>query len=741
MRQVCEERRRLRGNKIRIWGGCLMLFCLLIGGGDLGAQEKDIAAGPVHIEADSIAYEADQDTFHAQGKVLITFPGGFLRADAAHLNRITNRALAEGHVYVDSDGDILEGERVDFDIVAKTGTVSDGKMFIARNHFYITGQKIEKTGVATYQLEDATVTACDGETPDWRFASSELDVTVDGYGVMKHGRFLVRDVPVLYAPYLLFPAKTTRQSGLLFPRLSYSRDKNGLDVELPFYWAISDNADATFYQRYMSERGFKEGVELRYALGADSFGTLYGDFLNDRKQVTETVGGISRNWQDDRRRWSYYLNHETTFSPGFTLRSDLRKVSDPWYFRDFSAFNYYLDNYSTTGEDRYRRVPFLANETLGSLDSTVRLTKDWSLYNLTALVRYTDDFSSNSNDATLQKYPEVTITGFRQPVLGERLQMDFTGGYTHWYRGEGQKGHIGEISPTFYLPMKLGPYLQLTPQAGFQGDLWERSDSLADSGDKRGDRKIFRFGSTASTEISRVFEVGGKRVEKIRHAIKPEFAYTYIPETTQDRIPNFLAQIPAQHGLTYGVTQTLLARMKDAQGKVSYQEMMRFKVSQTYDIREARRDVAASGKETRPFGDVSLELDLVPYPFLSFAARNIYNVNSGGWKQNNYDLTLSDPRGDTLTAGYRYTRDTLEEINVALKAVLTPSVDFIYMLKRNQLANKIVEATYSVKYRKQCWDIELVWSDKDNGANGTDARDQTIMLYVSLSGFRTDGFR
>ena len=173
--------------------------------------------------------------------------------------------------------------------------------------------------------------------------------------------------------------------------------------------------------------------------------------------------------------------------------------------------------------------------------------------------------------------------------------------------------------------------------------------------------------------------------------------------------------------------------MKGEGGKVSYREMMRFKLSQTYDIKEARRDVAASEKENRPFGDVALELDLAPYPFLSLAARNIYNVNSGASMQSNYDLTVSDQRGDALSAGYRYTRDRLEEINLALKASLTSSLDAQYILKRNQLAGKIVEATYGLKYRKQCWDIEFRLSDS--------ADDRTVMVYVSLSGFRTEAFR
>ncbi|PJC75071.1 MAG: hypothetical protein CO013_02890, partial [Syntrophobacterales bacterium CG_4_8_14_3_um_filter_58_8] len=539
-------------------------------------------------------------------------------------------------------------------------------------------------------------------------------------------RFLARDLPVLYLPYLIFPAKTTRQTGLLFPRFSYSRDKNGLDVEIPFYWAVSDSADATFFQRYLEKRGFKEGVEFRYAAGADSFGVFYGDFINDRKRVTEGVGTMSRDWQDDRNRWSYYLNHETTFADGFSLRSDIRRVSDRWYFKDFSSFNYYLDHYSPSGEGRFSRVSFLGDESLGSLDSTVRLTKDWSLYNLTALARYTDDFSSPDNNGTLQKYPEATLTGFRQPLFGSPFQLEFTAGYDRFFRQEGQKGHLGEISPTLFLPLKLGSYARVTPQAGFRGDVWERSDSVTDTGDKQGDREIFALGTTLSTEMHRIFDVQGAEVEKIRHGIRPELTYTFIPDASQDHAPDFLERIPAQHSLTYGVTNTLLARMRAKDGKVRYREMMRFKIGQTYDILEGRRDVAGAGKDNRPFRDVDLELDLAPLPYLSLSARNKFDVNSGNWRQSNYDLTLSDHRGDSASVGYRYTRDTLEEINLSLKAVLTSSLGATYLLKQNQFDRRTVESTYGVQYRKQCWNVELNVSDRED--------DRAVMVVFSLYG-------
>ncbi|MGZ6235857.1 MAG: lipopolysaccharide biosynthesis protein, partial [Syntrophales bacterium] len=125
------------------------------------------------MEADSVAYNKEEDTYHAKGNVLIFFSGGVLLAESAILHKATNEAIAEGDVMLVSNGDILEGDRVEFNIESKTGVAYQGKMFFAANHFYIKGSKIEKTGEASYRFENATATTCDGDSPDWRLTGKE----------------------------------------------------------------------------------------------------------------------------------------------------------------------------------------------------------------------------------------------------------------------------------------------------------------------------------------------------------------------------------------------------------------------------------------------------------------------------------------------------------------------------------------------------------------------------------------
>ncbi len=684
---------------------------------------------PVTIDADSISYNRDDDTYHAQGQVVMTYSGGILTADSVVLNKAEDDALAEGNVVVTSGKDVLEGERIMVNIATKMGVAYQGKAFISQNHFYLTGKKIEKKGEATYHIQDATATTCDGDSPDWQLKGSVLDITLDGYGTLKDARLLAKNIPVLYTPYLLFPAKTTRQSGFLYPHITYSGNKNGWDGEVPFYWAISKSSDATFYQRYMDKRGFKEGVEFRYSIDKDSFGTFYGDYMNDSGHFSGPTGNLNRNWTEDQKRWSFYLNHETTFSATSYIRTDIMKVSDPWYFRDFDSYNYYLDNYSKE-ERKFRKIAFLGDGSLGAADSTVRFVKNWPLYNLTGLVKYSEDFNSVTNDATLQRYPEITFTGIKRPLMGSAYNLEFAGTYDYFYRVRGQKGHFADIQPVLSRPVNLGVYLQMTPQVAVRETVWSRDDK--EPGDNRqSDRHLYTLGLNLNTEVHRIFNIGGPALDKIRHGIKPELTYTYVPYVNQLDMPNYVAAVGEQNTLTYALTNTLIARLKEKGGTASYREFLRLKLFQTYDIKEARRGEVTPGPERRPFSDVNMELDFLPFSYLSFSARHAYSVNSGYWRQTNYDLSMSDARGDAATIGYRYTKFSLEEVNLALKAVLTPSLALSYVLRRNELDHITMERTYGMKYRKQCWTAEITYSERASSAQATD---QIYMVMVTLYG-------
>lgn len=694
----------------------------------------------VQIEADSLSYDRATDVYHARGQVVISYTDGILRAASADLYHKQNEALVEGQVVMTSkDGDVIEGDRARLSIDKQTGVIEAGRVFIARTHFYVRGDRIEKRGEATYFIANAEATTCDGPAPDWRLTGKSLDVTIDGYGTLKDGRLYAKTVPFIYSPYLFFPVKTTRQSGFLLPqRMAYSRERLGMDVSVPFFWAISKDSDATLHQRFMSERGFQEGVEYRYALNKHSLGTLYGDFLNDRKKITETVGNINRNWQTEQKRWSLYLNHESRFDPTFYVRADISKVSDSFYFRDFSSYNYFQANYVRTNTEPFKKIMFVGDESLNYLDSTVRLSKTWQNYNLTTLVKSTQDLTVATNDATLQKYPEVTLSGIKQPLLGTPLQYELSGVYDYFYRGDGQKGHLLDAYPALSLPFAFRDYFQITPFAGIRSLTWKREDNVTDGLSKQDHLETYATGATVSGEMQRIFQVGGKSMEKLRHAIRPEVTYFYsssggrpenlpnfVTTATQQNTPNTtLSQLLSmqsgtataamasdQNAVIYSLTNTLTARMKVKEGGKRYQEFLRFKVAQFYDLKEAGKEVVPANTNRRPLSDVNMEMDVTPVPYLTISARNRYNIYDTAWTQENYDLSVRDGRGDTASVTYRYTQNSIKETNLVLKAVITKSLDLNFRMKRDHFNERDIEKLYGFTYRSQCWTFGFDYGD------------------------------
>lgn len=703
-----------------------VLLILLFQVPSLFAAERSVPAGPVTIEADRLEYDERTQTYLAEGRVLITFEDGLLRGDRVLMNRETGDVEARGHVFLRSGLDTMEGERLDFNIDSRQGSLDRGTLFIEQNNFYLTAEEIRKTGDASYSLRDARATTCDGPEPDWRFTGKEVDVTIDGYGTIRDGTFQVRNVPLLYVPYLLFPAKTTRQTGFLFPRFAYSQDKLGWDVEVPFYWVLSDSADATFYERYMDKRGMQFGTEFRYCLSEDSAGTVYGDYLNDAMDVSGEDDGLDRDWEGNHKRWSWYVNHESRFDHGISFRADLRKISDIWYFRDFDSYNYYSAHYGGNSGGPFDGVSFLGDRSLASLDSTARLVKDGPLYNATALVQYTDDLQRISNENTLQKYPEVTFSLIQQPLFGTPFTVESETQYDYYYRRTGYRGHFLDEYPTVSLPLRYRHYLEFTPEMAARFTAWDSQDTLTPEQSTHASRALYEAGGTLSTEVQRIFNIGGEHLDKLRHLIKPEVAYLYIPYKNQEDMPDFVPVIDETNALTYSVTNFITARLKDEKGNISYREVMRLKLSQTYDIREARRTLESPDDDRRPFGNLDMELDVNPFQYLSFSSDARFDTESGEWKRLNASLDTTDPRGDSAGIEYRYTQNSVEEVNLSLAGVVTESLTLSYILKKNLLDHRYIETAYGIDYHKQCWSVNFSYTDSSD--------DRGFMVIFTLLG-------
>jgi len=302
-------------------------------------QEKffeDDSAEPWHIAADEMSYDHKTDQYVAKGNAVITKKGRKLTADFVRFNYNTMEVLAVGHVIMTAGEDVLIGDRMEMDLEAEIGTIYNGTVFLKENHFYIKGNKIKKLGENSYFVDKASLTSCDGESPPWKITGRNLKVTLEGYGFISHAALWVKKMPLLYTPFLVFPAKQKRQSGLLPPQIGYS-ERKWEEYNQPFYWAINESSDATFYLYHMGRRGDKVAFEYRYVLDNDSKGTMMYDFLKDRKVDDGTQHFEETGILESSREWGY--------------RSDsvLRPNTDRYWFRwkhdQAMPFGFFLQNW------------------------------------------------------------------------------------------------------------------------------------------------------------------------------------------------------------------------------------------------------------------------------------------------------------------------------------------------------------------------------------------------------------
>ncbi|MDH3950997.1 MAG: hypothetical protein OEV11_08185, partial [Deltaproteobacteria bacterium] len=227
---------------VRIVGLCLLVSFVFFPDLPAGSQDrvgKSVAApgedSGYRLRADHFSYDERQNIYTATGNVTLHAPGRVITADEIRLDALTREAILEGDIRIEQGDDWLEGERAFLDLEEQTGVIEYGRGFLAEGNFHFSGAIIEKLGPQTYHVEQAKFTTCDGDRPSWHFRTSDLKVTVEGYGFARHARFHAGPVPVLYTPYLVFPAKTKRQTGLLPPRLGKG-ERLGWDVDLPFFW-------------------------------------------------------------------------------------------------------------------------------------------------------------------------------------------------------------------------------------------------------------------------------------------------------------------------------------------------------------------------------------------------------------------------------------------------------------------------------------------------------------------------
>jgi LPS-assembly protein len=690
---------------------------------------KDNASIPWHIVADEMNYDDQAKAYIGKGNVIITKKDKNLNADYVRFHQNTMDVFARGHVIMTVGENIITGTSMEMNLNTETGTIYNGTIFLDENHFYIKGDKIQKIGKDSYAVDKASVSTCDGDPPSWTITGRNLKVTVEGYGFVKHAALWAKRVPVLYTPFLVFPVKLKRQTGLLAPQIGYS-DRKGSEYIQPFFWAINESSDATFYAHYMSSRGEKLGMEYRYVLDEQSKGTLMYDFLDDRQVDDGSPDSEKWGYEGDgvlrpnSDRYWFRMKHDQALPHGFFARLDVDYVSDQDYLSEFKEG---YTGFSKT--DDYFVHEF--GRGFDAYDDPVRLNrlnvnKNWSLYSLNAELRWYDDVIARrqrETDTTLQRLPVITFNGSKQKISTSPFYFDLSSEYTYFYTKDSSRNHRTDIHPRFYLPYSFKSYFSIEPSMGVRETVWHFDKQESSPSDKRTlTRELYDIKVDLFSEVYQVFNLEGTKVERIKHIIRPQIIYDYIPEKDQSELPSLdnIDRIDEVNLITYSLTNTLTSKSKKNIGEIkgrpsdkpvsssnnkpptyNYNEFVRFKLQQSYDINKEKED------DPEPFSPIHGELELYPMNYFSVKADADWSHYDSNFRSQNIATTVWDMRGDKLYIDYRYQQDTSETVYSNLDLKLSDRLSMRGEYERNIFDNKDLKYGFGFLYETQCWSFDF----------------------------------
>ncbi|HEX3553618.1 MAG TPA: LPS assembly protein LptD [Thermoanaerobaculia bacterium] len=496
------------------------------------------------------------------GAVQIRYQDIDLKADQAEIDLKTKVVTAKGNVIIDQGPRRLTGDSATFNLDTKTGKLLNAGGQVAPD-YYFKGREVEKTGPDTYLVHDGVFTSCTQPVPDWSFRLKEARLQVEGYAHVKHATMRAKKLPVFYTPYIVWPVKNERSSGLLIPNVGYS-DRRGASLGLAYFQTLGRSYDTTLHADLFTKNFLGLGDEFRYRPTAGTRGDLLTYFVRD-----STVN----QW-----RWKVNLSQVTDDLP-----QGMRAVIQ---YQNYSDFNFFRDFERSFDQN-----------TLRFIDSRGFLTGNWGANLVNLLLSSRETFINQDTTVTQRKLPELQYRLRSTRLLNTPLylQVDSSLDYLDVDRPGSYTGKYGrfDLFPQLTLPVKTVPWLSLSVTGGERGT-WYGDTLNADQTGFTGNSRTRTF-PVASAEIvgpsfSKIFAgtLGGY---KIKHIIEPRWTYTYQGEVKDPQtIPLFDEVDPSLSTATnfgrIALDNRILAKPNVENGNA--REVFLFEIARNYSFNAAQ---------------------------------------------------------------------------------------------------------------------------------------------------------
>ena len=521
------------------------------------SAEADVAErgepGPPELSRDELLKDLDirvwgpwrqtaERDYVFDGPVSIAWRGSRIQADRLSLSQ--GRFIeADGNVLLVWEGNRISGRRLTYDLESETGTIEDAEGQV-RDDFLFRAVRAEKDGRDTVRVHEARVTTCTQPIPYWSFAVSSATIRVDQYAHMWNVRLQAGRMPIIYLPYLLWPVKNDRATGLLLPEF-HSSEKLGYSIEQQLFVPIGRSADVTLLGTYYTRAGFGGGGEFRFLPGQSGTGRLAGFYIDDQ------VAG--------RGRYSATYQQTREFRNGFRMVADLNHVSDFDYYSDFE-----------------RDLQLVS---LPSIVARLELSRNGKWVSMNARELRRTQLFSDGTELLQQSLPEIEWRGRSRKLGRTPLYLSFESSIASIRQSGFQQGAPieasylrGDVFPEVSLPWTPVPWLDVTPRAAYRLTYYTQSQITGAAAGGSPTRTVLDEDlrrdlwngavDIVGPKVYRIF--GGTDERRFKHSFEPRISYGYASVFDErdrvlifDEVDGFTG---AGNLLTYGLTTRLFGK-------------------------------------------------------------------------------------------------------------------------------------------------------------------------------------
>lgn len=667
---------------------------------------------PVFIRALRLQGHQDEE-IEAEGEAELRKRGQALFADWMMYFPGSDEVYAEGHVRLEQRGDLLEGPKLRLNLETERGQMETPSYHLVENDARGRADLLLFEGENKFRLRVANYTTCPEGNDDWYLRVTDLEVDRNRQvGTARNASIVFKGMPILYTPWMDFSLGKERRSGFLAPIFG-STANGGPELTVPYYWNIAPNRDATISPRLMVKRGLMLNNEFRY-LERSYQGEAHFDIL-PADRVANT------------NRYGLNLVHTHQLPGAWSGSLNVQKVSDDAYFRDLS------DRIAVTSQTSLLRQGVLSRGGNWWTDGS------WAF---SAMVQRFQTLQDPLAPITppYERTPQLALSAVKRDIRG--ADFSFSGSFVDFSHPTLANGKRWVVYPSASYPLQTW-FGYLTPKIGLHSTRYVLDSSTTTLPDAT--RTVPIFSLDSGVVFERELSLRG---ERFLQTLEPRLYYVKVPFRDQSGLPNFdsgetdfnFAQIFTENrfsgedriGDASQVTLAVTSRLIEPD---SGNERLRVAVGQRYYFKDAQVVVSAPARTDKK-SDILFAASGKLIPQVSVDAGWQYNPNLSRNEKVSLNGRYQPELGKVVNLGYRFTRDTLRQVDASVQWPLSGRWHGVARLNYSLQDGRILEGLAGLEYNGGCWMLRLV---VQRFATATQEAATAIFVQLELNGLTQIG--